>query len=166
MPKPKRPSRFRLDPAVRPTDYALRLEPSLEAGTFSGEVRIALQIARPRAEITLHAADLAITRATMTTNGASSAVRVKRRPADEANSATVDLPPRAGRRAAGGFAGAHAGIDGDPHVARAGQGSSDRIRSGGRGAIALPARRVLRHRLSVRQARPRRRPRLRSGGDG
>src|SRR5438445_1600320 len=84
MPKQKRPSRFRLDPAVRPTDYALRLEPSLEAGTFSGEVRIALQIARPRAEITLHAADLQITSATITTNGAGEAVRVKRRPADEA----------------------------------------------------------------------------------
>jgi puromycin-sensitive aminopeptidase len=84
MPKPKRPSRFRLDPAVRPTDYALRLEPNLEAGTFSGEVRIALQLARPRAEITLHAADLEITRATIATNGATETVHVKRRPADEA----------------------------------------------------------------------------------
>ena len=56
----KRPSTFRLDPAVRPTHYTLDLEPDLEAGTFRGRVEIELEIAKSRREITLHAADLAI----------------------------------------------------------------------------------------------------------
>ena len=38
MPKPKRPSRFRLDPAVRPTDYNLRLEPDLDVLRREGAV--------------------------------------------------------------------------------------------------------------------------------
>jgi len=84
MPKPKRPSRFRLDPAVRPTDYNLRLEPHLDAGTFNGEVRIAVTVTQPRAEITLHAADLDISQATITTNGSPEPLRVKPRAADEA----------------------------------------------------------------------------------
>src|SRR5436853_1846350 len=84
MPKSKRPSRFRLDPSVRPTDYNLRIEPDLDAGTFRGEVRIALQLAKPRSEITLHAADLEVTRAVVVTNGGEEPARVKRRAEDEA----------------------------------------------------------------------------------
>jgi puromycin-sensitive aminopeptidase len=90
MPKPKRPSRFRLDPHVRPTDYNLRLEPDLDAGTFRGEVRIALRLAKPRSEITLHAADLDIDGVAVVTNGAAEPARVKRRAADEA----VTIIPR------------------------------------------------------------------------
>jgi puromycin-sensitive aminopeptidase len=84
MPAPKRPSRFRLDPAIRPTEYDLRLEPDLEGGTFRGEVRIELTVARPRRAMTLHAADLEITRATIASDGTARPMRVKRRPNDEA----------------------------------------------------------------------------------
>jgi len=63
MPQPKRPSRFRLPTDVRPTEYDLHLEPDLDAGTFAGNVRIAVRLERPRNEIVLHAADLAIERA-------------------------------------------------------------------------------------------------------
>src|SRR5438874_11931701 len=68
MRAPKRPSRFRLPTDVRPTEYDLHLEPDLEAGTFRGDVRIALRLGRPRAEIVLHAADLAITHAVVRAN--------------------------------------------------------------------------------------------------
>ncbi len=60
MPTAKRPSRFRLPPDVRPSDYHLHLEPDLDAGRFGGEVRIDVDLARARAEIVLHAADLGI----------------------------------------------------------------------------------------------------------
>src|SRR5262249_6534563 len=65
MPTAPRPSRFRLAPDVRPTDYHLHLEPDLDAGRFLGEVRIDVRLERPRADIALHAADLAIERATV-----------------------------------------------------------------------------------------------------
>ena len=54
MPTAKHPSRFRLAPDVRPTDYHLHLEPDLDAGASAGEVRIDARLARPRAEIVLH----------------------------------------------------------------------------------------------------------------
>src|SRR5262245_24452817 len=60
MPTAKRPSRYRLASDVRPSDYHLHLEPDLDAGTFRGEVRIDVRLERPRAEITLHAAELAV----------------------------------------------------------------------------------------------------------
>src|SRR5438445_6949973 len=63
MPAATRPSRFRLPTDVRPTEYDLHLEPDLEAGTFRGDVRIALHLTRPRGEIVLHATDLAVERA-------------------------------------------------------------------------------------------------------
>jgi puromycin-sensitive aminopeptidase len=89
MTKRRLPSRFRLDPAVRPTDYDLRIEPDLARGTFRGEVVIALEIARPRAEITLHAADLKIERALVRSGGAARKVRVTPRPVDEALTLTL-----------------------------------------------------------------------------
>ena len=95
MPKTRRPSRFRLDPAVRPTDYELLLEPDLRAGTFRGEVRIDVEIARPRPAITLHAADLTVESATIESKGSVHPVRLKPRRADEA----VTLVPA--RRVAG-----------------------------------------------------------------
>ncbi len=85
-----RPSRFRLDPAIRPEEYDLHLEPDLEAGTFRGEVRIELALHATRSAITLHAADLRITRATIASEGTVSELRVKRQPADE----TVTLVSR------------------------------------------------------------------------
>ena len=63
MPTASRPSRFRLAPDVRPVSYDLHLVPDLEAGRFSGDVRITVRLAKPRADVILHAADLKITRA-------------------------------------------------------------------------------------------------------
>jgi puromycin-sensitive aminopeptidase len=97
MPATKRPSRFRLDPAIRPAEYDLRLEPDLERGTFRGDVRIELVIDRPRRALTLHAAGLEITRATIGSDGAAHPVRVQRRPSDEA--VTLFSPRAAAPRA-------------------------------------------------------------------
>jgi puromycin-sensitive aminopeptidase len=69
MPSAKRPSRFRLAPDVRPSDYHLHLEPDLEAGRFRGEVRIDLRLERPRAEIVLHAAELVLEHADAEADG-------------------------------------------------------------------------------------------------
>ncbi len=69
MPTSRRPSRFRLAPDVRPAAYDLHLVPDLDAGRFSGEVRIALRLAKPRADVTLHAADMKITRASARVDG-------------------------------------------------------------------------------------------------
>jgi puromycin-sensitive aminopeptidase len=101
MARRRPPSRFRLDPAVRPTEYDVRIEPDLARGTFRGEVSIALEIDRPRTEITLHAAGLKIERALVANDGDRRKARVEPRPADEAvtvalreklrGSATLDL---------------------------------------------------------------------------
>jgi peptidase M1-like protein len=69
MPTAKRPSRFRLSPDVRPADHHLHLEPDLAASRFRGEVRIDVRLERPRAEIVLHAADLAIEHAEAEVDG-------------------------------------------------------------------------------------------------
>jgi puromycin-sensitive aminopeptidase len=69
MPIAKRPSRFRLAPDVRPSDYRLHLEPDLDAGTFRGEVRIDVRLERPRAEVALHAAELVIEHADAEVDG-------------------------------------------------------------------------------------------------
>src|SRR4029077_7073144 len=77
MPSPKRPSRFRLPTDVRPAEYDLHLEPDLEAGTFRGDVRIALGLDRARSEIVLHAAALAIERAVARANDHEIPARVR-----------------------------------------------------------------------------------------
>src|SRR5262245_50745989 len=69
MPSAKRPSSVRLAADVRPRDYHLHLAPDLEAGRFAGEVRIDVGLARPRAEIVLHAADLTIAHADAEVDG-------------------------------------------------------------------------------------------------
>jgi puromycin-sensitive aminopeptidase len=84
MSAPKRPSRFRLDPAIRPEEYDLHLEPDLTNGTFRGKVRIELGLTAPRSAITVHAADLEVTRATVASKGEVQELRVKRQRADEA----------------------------------------------------------------------------------
>ena len=97
MAKKKRPSTFRLDPAVRPSHYALDLDIDLDAGTFRGDVTIDLEIAKPRGEITLHAVDLAIESAALAADGESRPLRVRPRPQDEA--VTLRLAKRARGRA-------------------------------------------------------------------
>src|SRR5207249_7714300 len=83
MPTAPRPSRFRLPADVRPTGYDLLLEPDLEGGRFRGEVRIALRLARPRAEIVLHATEITIERAAAHGGGREIPARVRLSRADE-----------------------------------------------------------------------------------
>ena len=52
---------YRLPRHVRPTRYDLRLEPDLDAATFSGSETITLVVEQPTTTITLNAADLEIT---------------------------------------------------------------------------------------------------------
>ncbi|TMB01276.1 MAG: M1 family metallopeptidase [Deltaproteobacteria bacterium] len=96
MPTAPHPSRFRLPADVRPTGYDLHLEPDLEGGAFRGEVRIALRLARPRAEIVLHAADLAIERATAHSAGREVPARVRLARADETAALRFPRPLAAG----------------------------------------------------------------------
>jgi puromycin-sensitive aminopeptidase len=72
---PTKPSRLRLAPDVRPREYDLHLIPDLGAGTFRGEVAIATTLAKPRKDVTLHAAGLAIRRATARVNGTDVAAK-------------------------------------------------------------------------------------------
>jgi puromycin-sensitive aminopeptidase len=90
MPNARRPSRFRLPTDVRPTVYDLHLEPDLPAGRFRGEVRIDVRLERPRAAITLHAAELTIELATVRRGGTEMRARVSRSRDDE--TVTLKLP--------------------------------------------------------------------------
>ena len=85
-----RPSRFRLAADVRPTDYDLHLHPDLAAGTFRGEVRIAVRLAKARTAITLHAADLAVTHAAVRVGDDEIPARATLQRADD----TVTLQPK------------------------------------------------------------------------
>jgi puromycin-sensitive aminopeptidase len=96
MPTAKHPSRFRLAPDVRPTDYHLHLEPDLDAARFRGEVRIDTRLARPRAEIVLHAAELAVERATAEASGRVIPLRVRLDRHDETVSLRAARPLPAG----------------------------------------------------------------------
>src|SRR6266446_2538264 len=79
----RRPSRFRLPRDVRPTEYDLHLEPDLDAGRFSGEVRITMRLDRARAAVTLHAADLKIERSAAEVGGREVPARASLQRADE-----------------------------------------------------------------------------------
>jgi puromycin-sensitive aminopeptidase len=81
---PTKPSRLRLAPDVRPREYDLHLTPDLDAGTFRGEVIITTALAKPRKDVTLHAADLEITRAVAHVNGTRVAARASLQKRDEA----------------------------------------------------------------------------------
>ncbi len=83
MPTARRPSRFRLAPDVRPSRYDLRLAPDLAAGTFAGDVRIAVRLQKPRKDITLHAADLVIVEAAARVGDAEVAARARLDKVDE-----------------------------------------------------------------------------------
>jgi puromycin-sensitive aminopeptidase len=96
MPTPRRPSRFRLAPDVRPTEYDLRLEPDLATGRFRGEVRIALRLARPRPTIVLHAAELRIESARAVVDGREVAARATLQRADETLTLRFPRPLPAG----------------------------------------------------------------------
>src|SRR5439155_2180105 len=70
--------------------------PDLEGGAFRGEVRIALRLTRPRAEIVLHAADLAIERALAHSGGREIPGRVRLARADETAALRFPRPLAAG----------------------------------------------------------------------
>ncbi len=56
---------YRLPRSVVPTRYDLRLEPDLDAARFTGEVRIAVTVHAPTAEVLLNAAELEIPEASI-----------------------------------------------------------------------------------------------------
>ena len=58
-------NRYRLDRAIEPRAYAIELEPDLSRFTFKGHERITIHPARPFSKITLHAAELLITKAVL-----------------------------------------------------------------------------------------------------
>src|SRR2546428_6929348 len=96
MPIAPHPSRFRLPADVRPTGYDLHLEPDLEGGSFRGEVRIALRLARPRAEIVLHAAEIAIEHAAAHGGGREMPARLRLSRVDETAALRFPRPLTAG----------------------------------------------------------------------
>ena len=81
---PTKPSRMRLAADVRPREYDLHLTPDLAAGTFRGEVSIATALAKPRKDVTIHAAGLTITRAVAHVNGTALTARPTVQKHDEA----------------------------------------------------------------------------------
>ncbi|MGH7823253.1 MAG: M1 family metallopeptidase, partial [Candidatus Binatia bacterium] len=83
----RRPSRFRLSPRIRPTEYDVHLEPDLANGTFAGRVRIAVALERPEAAIRLHAVDLKIDSGAAFRDGSEMRARVAAQPHDE----TIEL---------------------------------------------------------------------------
>src|SRR5262252_8093839 len=87
MPTVKRPSRLRLSPDVRPVDYDIHLDPDLESGRFRGEVRIHVRLGRSRPVIVLHAAELAVERASAEVGG----TEVKARASVDRAAETVTL---------------------------------------------------------------------------
>ena len=56
---------YRLPHSVLPVRYGLRLEPDLARATFTGEVRIAVEVREPVSEIVLNAAELRISEASI-----------------------------------------------------------------------------------------------------
>ena len=59
-PSPVAPDPFRLPGHVRPTRYDVRLRPTLDDATFSGEVSIELDVSEPTTSIVLNAIELEI----------------------------------------------------------------------------------------------------------
>ena len=84
---------FRLSKQVLPRRYALRIELDLEHWRFSGSVDIDIAVAAPTDTITLHALDLEIAEARLTT---SAAARVVVHPDAEAVSLVFPRPLGAG----------------------------------------------------------------------
>jgi len=88
---------FRLPPGVRPHRYDAFLSLDLAQGGFEGRVRIGLELEQPQAEIVLHGAGLAVSRATLRASGGERPVRVEARPASETLVFRPGAPLPAGR---------------------------------------------------------------------
>ena len=63
MPEPEQP--YRLPRTVVPSRYDLTLAPDLDAGTFEGDVDIAVEVVEPVSEIVLNANELELDGATL-----------------------------------------------------------------------------------------------------
>jgi puromycin-sensitive aminopeptidase len=92
-----KPSRFRLPTDVRPSSYDLHLEPDLAAGTFRGEVTIAVDLGRARSTVALHAADMKIDRVVAVAGGGELTGRAKLERADETAVLRFPSPLPAGK---------------------------------------------------------------------
>ena len=94
MPKatsPRPAASHRLPTTVRPTRYRLTLTPDLRKFTFAGSVAIEVEVAGATSTITLHASELAISTASLTTAGGK-AIKAKRIAMNEkAETATLTL---------------------------------------------------------------------------
>jgi puromycin-sensitive aminopeptidase len=95
MPATK-PSRLRLPEGVRPTRYDVHLIPDLTAGTFSGEVRIRMELRRARRDVVVHAAELTIEHSSILVGDQTLKTKVTLLRADEAVRFTCQQPIPAG----------------------------------------------------------------------
>ncbi len=76
-------SDVRLDQNVIPSAYRLTLDANVDTCAFHGSVGIRIEIAAPTETITLHAADLEITAASVTSEGATTPLEIHTRSADQ-----------------------------------------------------------------------------------
>ncbi|WP_242393030.1 M1 family metallopeptidase [Anaeromyxobacter oryzisoli] len=84
MPHPTDDRTFRLPTSVRPTAYDASLSVDLDGRRFSGTIRIAVALAAPAEELVLHAAGLAVERASVRAAGRDLPVaEVRAAPASE-----------------------------------------------------------------------------------
>jgi puromycin-sensitive aminopeptidase len=87
----------RLDPDVRPVRVSLDVEVDPARGsTFRGEVAIELRLAKPKARLRLHAAELRVSRARVELGGATLAARIVPRPEHQMIELSLDRPLRRG----------------------------------------------------------------------
>jgi len=82
----------RLPETVRPERYDLRVTVQPDEGRFSGRVRIAVQLAEPVRELTLHAQDLEVGDAHVEFDGRRSAATVRPDPAATTLTLSSELP--------------------------------------------------------------------------
>jgi len=75
---------FRLPGDVRPVRYRVRLSVDVGGRRFTGRARIALEVARPAADVALHGVGLAVSRASATAAGRTWPARVEAVPRAEA----------------------------------------------------------------------------------
>jgi puromycin-sensitive aminopeptidase len=87
---------FRLPPDTRPKSYDAEVRLDLGADRFSGEIAIALRLAQPRAEVTLHGVGLEVTQAGASAGGAERPATAKADAASETITLTFAEPLPAG----------------------------------------------------------------------
>jgi puromycin-sensitive aminopeptidase len=78
MTHPTAEKSFRLPPHVRPTGYDAEISVDLDGTRFAGRIQISLSLERPSDEIVLHAAELNVDRAVLSSGGAERAAEERR----------------------------------------------------------------------------------------